>query len=498
MFPYLSVLVVLPTLGAILVKAVGGRAWARTLAIGFSLAEAGVAVAMAMEFNPDRAASPQLEETHVWIPEIGASWALGVTGLGLALVLLAVVLTPLVMLAAFTEDDDPVRASNYYSLILFLESFMVGVFVARDLLLFYLFFEAMLIPLYFLIGLFGGEQRRYAAVKFLIYSLVGGLIMLAAVIALYAVGPGGEQGFLIDNLTGIGLDQTAERWMFLGFFIAFAIKAPIVPVHTWLPTVAQTARTGTTTLLVSVLDKVGTFGMLTLCLPLFPRASDWAAPVIIVLAVVSIVYGALLAIGQQDLLRMIAYASISHFGLMVLGIFVFRQTAAEGASLYMIAHGLSTSALFLIVGFLAARKGSVDVRDYGGLQRVTPVLAGSFLVAGLSALALPGLAPFVPEIMVIVGSFEVARVAVVLAAVGAVLASLYILLAYQKVFTGPTPGGKDGKMSDLSWREKAVIGPLTALLLALGLFPGLALDALRDPAQAAIAPVLDVNQEVSE
>ncbi len=498
MFPYLSILIALPAVGAILVKAAGSRSWVRALALGFALAEAALAVAMAIEFNPDLAGRPQFEECRSWIPDIGLSWALGVTGLGLVLVLLAVVLTPIVICAGFKEDAAPVQAANYLSLILFLESFMVGVFVARDLLLFYILFEAMLIPLYFLIGLFGGEQRRYAAVKFLIYSLVGGLVMLAAVIALYVAGPGGGQGFLIDNLTGLGLEPTAERLMFLGFFFAFAIKAPLVPVHTWLPTVAQTARPGTTTLMVSVLDKVGTFGMLTLCLPLFPRAADWAAPVIIVLAVVSVIYGALLAIGQQDLLRLIAYASVSHFGLMILGIFAFRQTAAEGAALYMLAHGLSTAALFLLVGFLAARKGSVDLRDFGGLQRVTPVLAGSFLLAGLSALALPGLAPFVPEIMVLVGSFEVARAAVVVAATGAVLAALYILLAYQKVFTGPSPSGRAAEVPDLSWREKAAVGPLLALLLLLGFLPGLALDVLRDPVQEAIAPVVDLTQEVSE
>lgn len=496
MFPYLTVLIVLPAAGAILVKVAGAKAWTRVLAVGIAFAEAALACAMAVEFNPDQAGQPQFEETHSWIPSIGASWALGVTGLGLALVLLAVVLTPLVMLAALKEDDNSMRMANYLALILLLESFAVGVFAARDLLLFYVFFEAMLIPLYFLIGLFGGEQRRYAAVKFLIYSLVGGLVMLVAVIALYSAGPGGEQGFLLDNLTGLALNETAERLMFLGFFLAFAIKAPVVPLHTWLPTVAQTARPGTTALLVSVLDKVGTFGMLTLCLPIFPHASDWAAPVIIVLAVVSIIYGALLAIGQHDLLRLIAYASISHFGLIVLGIFAFRQTAAEGAALYMLAHGLSTSALFLIVGFLVTRKGSVDIRDFGGLQRVTPVLAGFFLVAGLSALALPGLAPFVPEIMVLVGSFGAAQAAAIVAAAGTVLAALYILFAYQKVFTGPTP--EKATMADLSWREKVAVGPLLALLVVLGFLPGLALGILRDPAQDAIAEVLDISQEVTE
>ncbi len=501
MFPYLSVLVALPAVGALVVKVLPSAAWKRSreVVLAISLAELVITIAMASQFALGSAGKHQFAETHQWIPQIGVSWALGINGLGLVLILLAVVLTPLVLLAAWKDHGNAEKAANYFALILVLESFMVGIFAARDLFLFYVLFEAMLIPLYLLIGLFGGEQRRYAAVKFLLYSLAGGLVMLVAVVALYFHGPGGEQGFLVDNLTGLTLDPTAGRLMFLAFFFAFAIKAPLVPFHTWLPTVAQTARPGTTTLLVAVLDKVGTFGMLTLCLPLFPEASQWAAPVIIVLAVVSVIYGALLAIGQQDLFRLVAYTSVSHFGLIILGIFAFRPTAVEGASFYMLNHGLSTGALFLLVGFLVARRGSANVKDFGGLQRVTPVLAGFFLVVGLSALALPGLSPFVSEIMVLVGSFGVARAGVCVAAVGVVLAALYILLAYQKVFTGPVR--KDLESTpDLSLRERLVVAPLVVLMFVLGFLPGLALDALRDPTAAAIAPVSTLVQaeEVSK
>jgi len=370
---------------------------------------------------------------------------------------------------------------------------MVLIFAARDVFLFYVAFEAMLIPLYFLIGLFGGEQRRYAAVKFLIFSLVGGLVMLAGVIALYGAGPGGSQGFLTDNLTGLTLSTTTERLIFVAFFVAFAIKAPMVPLHTWLPTVAQTARPGTTALLVAVLDKVGTFGMISLCLPLFPGASRWAAPVIIGFAVASIIYGALLAIGQKDLLRLVAYTSVSHFGVMVLGIFAFRQTALEGAAFYMLNHGLSTGALFLVVGFLVKRRGSAQIADFGGLQRVVPVLAGTFLIIGLSALALPGLSPFVSEIMVLVGAYPAARAAVIVAIVGVVLAALYILLAYQRIFTGPVREGLE-KTPDLSLREKLVTGPLIVAMVVLGFLPGLALTVVREPAAAAITIVAPVDK----
>ena len=500
MFPYLSILAGIPAAGAIVVRALPrrSRAASRVVALAFAVAELAVAVAMAVAFDTTKAGTQQFLEIRAWIPEIGASWAVGVNGIGLLLVLLAVVLTPLVILASWDEDDDPDRRMKYLALVLALESFMIVIFAARDVFLFYVAFEAMLIPLYLLIGLFGGEQRRYAAVKFLIFSLVGGLVMLVGVIALYMNGPGGDFGFLTSNLTGLHMSVTTERLIFVAFLFAFAVKAPMVPVHTWLPTVAQTARPGTTTLLVAVLDKIGTFGMLTLCLPLFPNAARWASPVIIALAVVSIIYGALLAIGQRDMLRLVAYTSVSHFGVMILGIFTFRQTALEGAAFYMLNHGLSTGALFLVVGFLAKRRGSTDVGDFGGLQKVVPVLAGTFLIIGLSALALPGLSPFVSEIMVLVGSYPAARVGVIVAVVGVVLAALYILLTYQRVFTGPVAKGLE-KTADLSWRERLVTGPLIALMLVLGFVPGIAISVLRAPVEtvATIVQTTDASGKVA-
>jgi len=501
MFPFLTVLVLLPTVAAVVLFTLpkSARGASRRVALGFALAELVLAVVMAANFDASTAGEQQFGELHSWIPQIGASWALGVNGIGLLLVLLSVVLTPLVILAGWKDDEDPDRRMKYLALILALEAFMVLIFAARDVFLFYVAFEAMLIPLYFLIGLFGGEQRRYAAVKFLIFSLVGGLVMLAGVIALYGAGPGGDQGFLTDNLRGLSLDTTTERLIFVAFFFAFAIKAPMVPLHTWLPTVAQTARPGTTTLLVAVLDKVGTFGMISLCLPLFPHASRWAAPVIIAFAVVSIIYGALLAIGQKDLLRLVAYTSVSHFGVMVLGIFALRQTSVEGSAFYMLNHGLSTGALFLVVAFLIQRRGSAQIADFGGLQKVVPVLAGTFLIIGLSALALPGLSPFVSEIMVLVGAYPAASVGVIVAIVGVVLAALYILLAYQKIFTGPVREGLE-KTPDLSWREKLVTGPLIVAMLVLGFVPGIAISVLRDPVTDAITTAVpaDSSAEVSE
>ena len=491
--PLLTVLVALPALGGVLLLAAPPlRERAREIALGFAVLELLGVAYLLTQFDLSASGEIQFAETYRWIPQIGASWALGVNGIGLSLIVLAAILVPLVLVAGWKLPDEPKRAAQYVGLILVSQAFMVGIFAARDVLLFYVLFEAMLIPLYFLIGSFGGEQRRYAAVKFLIFSLVGGLIMLVAVVALYFVGPGGEQGFLIDNLTGLALDPVTERLLFLGFFFAFAVKAPLVPVHTWLPTVAENARAGTTALLVAVLDKIGTFGMLTLCLVLFPAAARWAAPVIIGFAVLSVIYGALLAIGQDDMLRLVSFTSVSHFGIMVLGIFAFQQTSVEGAALYMFNHGLSTAALFLLVGFLIDRHGSPSIAAYGGLQKVVPVLAGTFLIVGLSALSLPGLSPFVSEIMVFVGAFSAVPVAVVIAVFGVVLAALYILLMYQKVFTGPTPDAMAGT-PELGLRERVAVWPLVVLMLVLGLAPALAIQYFTEPVAAILAIVEGVG-----
>jgi NADH-quinone oxidoreductase subunit M len=351
-------------------------------------------------------------------------------------------------------------------------------------------FEAMLIPVYFLIGSFGGPNRKPAALKFLLYSLAGGLVMLGGVIGLWAKGSHGPTAFLTDSLTQSLWDPTTERLLFLSFFVAFAIKAPMFPVHTWLPDAAQAAKPGTSVLLVGVLDKVGTFGMITLCLPLFPNASAWAAPVIVALAVVSVLWGALLAIGQKDILRMIAYTSVSHFGFIVLGVFAFTQTSEVGASFYMVNHGLSTGALFLLAGFLINRRGSQRIDELGpGLQRTVPLLAGTFLVVGLSAVALPGLSTFVSEFMVIAGSFQTEHVAAVVAALGVILAALYILIAYQKIFTGPVRDDLAGA-PDLGRHELWAVGPLIAIMIVLGFYPAPALDVLRDDGAASVQSVL--------
>jgi NADH-quinone oxidoreductase subunit M len=501
--PWLTVIGVLPSVGALVIwgsfalradpdveasidaevdRTVGplarrNVAFARSTALATSLIVFVLTLVLAVRFDVSRAGDFQFSETHSWIPQFGVSYAVGVDGIALTMVVLSAVLVPVCVLASWHEIETE-RGVHFFALMLVLETFMIGVFAARDVFLFYVFFEVMLIPVYFLIGQFGGMQRRYASVKFLLYSLFGGLVMLVAVIAVYFQGPGGPQGFLTSNLTGLHYSSTTiEDLLFVGFFLAFAIKAPMWPVHTWLPDAAAEAPVGVGVLLVGVLDKVGTFGMITLCLPLFPGASKWAAPVVLALAVISVIYGALLAIGQSDIKRLIAYTSVSHFGFIVLGIFAFTSAAQAGSLLYMVNHGFSTAALFLIAGMLIARRRSQQIGDYGGLQRSTPLLAGSFLVAGLATLSLPGLAPFISEFLVLVGTFTRYPAASVIAVLGIVLAALYILLTYQRMFTGPTRDFAAG-WRDMNAREAWVVGPLVAVLLVLGFYPKPVLDVL--------------------
>jgi NADH-quinone oxidoreductase subunit M len=503
-FPWLIAIGALPLVGAAVVALLRDGVRAKHVALATSALTFLVTLGAAFSFDVDRGNEYQFAETWSWIPQLGVSFAVGADGIALVMIALATVLVPLVVLAAWNEVEDD-RARTFYALVLVLETMMVGVFAARDVFLFYVFFEAMLIPVYFLIGIFGGAQRRYAAVKFLIYSLAGGLIMLVAVIGLYVAGPGGPDGFLVDNLTGVEFSGVGlERWLFLGFFFAFAVKAPMWPVHTWLPDAAGEAPAGVAVLLVGVLDKVGTFGMITLCLPLFPEASRWATPGIIVLAVISIIYGALLAIGQSDLKRLIAYTSISHFGFIVMGIFAMTSTGQSGSILYMVNHGFSTAALFLVAGMVIARRGSAQIADYGGLQRVTPLLAGAFLLAGLSSLALPGLSSFISEFLVLVGTYTRYPVAAIVATLGIILAALYILLTYQRMFTGPAREFA-GSWKDMNAREAWVVAPLIAVIIALGFYPKPVLDVInpaisRTMDQVGVEdpqPTLDVAEEAN-
>ncbi len=476
-FPWLTTTLVVPLLGAVAVMALpkrDGDDTPKKVALGVSLLTLVIAVLAALQFDSG-ASGFQLAETHTWIAAFGAHYALGVDGIGLTLLLLTAILVPVVILASWDDAEGGRWSVNaFFAWMLALEGLAIGVFAATDVFLFYVLFEATLIPIYFLIGGFGGARRSYAAVKFLIFSLLGGLLMLASVIGLYVESAKSSAGptYLLSELGPLMADvgTSTGRWLFLGFFIAFAVKAPMVPVHTWLPDVADEATPGTSVLLVSILDKIGTFGMIRFCLQLFPEASQWATPVVLVLAIISVLYGGLVAIAQKSIPRLIAYTSVSHFGFIVLGIFVLNSQGGTGAMLYMFNHGLSTGVLFLVTGFLISRRGSGLIADFGGVQKVAPVLAGIFLVGGLSSLSLPGLSPFVSEYLVMLGAFVHGWGYAVAAVFGIVIAALYILLMYQRTMTGPVQPAVEG-MRDLKVREVAALAPLLVLIVGLGFFP---------------------------
>lgn len=509
----MTVTAALPAVGAVATAAVPAarRTAAKWLALLVSVATLVLAAVVLFRFDPD-GARYQMTESHAWISDFGVRYELGVDGIGAALMALTALLIPFVIGAGWhdaDQDDGPDGAQanrrwrptqGFFALILAVEAMVLVSFAATDVFLFYIFFEAMLIPMYFLIGGFGdrahaageeegAKQRSYAAVKFLLYNLAGGLVMLAAVIGLFVVSADslGQGTFSLPELLKarasgeLTMSTSTERLLFLGFFAAFAIKAPLWPLHTWLPNAMGEATAPVAVLITAVVDKVGTFAMLRFCLGLFPGASDWATPVVLGLALVSVLYGALLAVGQRDIKRLVAYASISHFGFIILGVFAMTSQGQGGATLYMVFHGISTAALMLVAGFLISRRGSRLIADYGGVQKVAPVLAGTFLIGGLATLSLPGLAPFVSEFLVLVGTFSRYPVAGIVATAGIVLAALYVLVLYQRTMTGPVRKPQIEGMPDLKVREIAVVAPLVALLIFLGVFPK-PLTEIVDPA----------------
>jgi NADH-quinone oxidoreductase subunit M len=484
----LTTLQLLPLFGAIVIAAmpVGNAKLIKQIALGFSLLVTAVSIVMAFGFETSNNAL-QFTESRTWISAFNINYAVGIDGMALALILMTTILVPIVFLAGWNESENGRwSVKTFYILLLILETMMIGVFAATDVFLFYVIFEAMLLPVYFLIGGYGVGDRAAAAMKFLLYSLFGGLLMLAAVIGLYIISTNQGGGtFDITKLSELTIDAPTQNWLFLGFFIAFAIKAPLWPFHTWLPTAAKSATAGTSTLLLGVLDKVGTYGMIRFCMSFFPEATKTFTPAIITLAVISILYGAFLAIGQKDINSLIAFTSISHFGFITLGIFALTSQGLTGAIFYMVNHGFSTAALFLTAGWMIKRRGSTQISDFGGLQRLTPVLAWSFFLAGMSALALPGLSSFVSEFLVLIGSFAKYPVAAILGTTGIILAALYVLIAVQKSLHGETSAPSAG-MVDLNLREKIAIAPVILVLVFLGFYPKPVLSVINPTTQTVM------------
>jgi NADH-quinone oxidoreductase subunit M len=475
-----------PLAGAVLVAAVPASrdVLVRWLALAASLVALALAVAVAVRFRPGEPGF-QLGVAADWVPAFGVRYRVGVDGVSLPLVLLATALTPLAIVGSWRSIDRP---RGYLALLLVLETAMLGVFVSLDLFLFYVFWEAVLVPTYFLIGSYGGQRRVYAAVKFFVYTLLGGLLMLVAIIALFYLHQKatGQPSFDYDTLRDFQKAPATQRWLFAGFFAAFAIKTPVWPFHTWLPDAYTEAPTTTTVLLAGVMSKLGVYGFLRFSLPLFPDAARDLQPLLLTLAVIGILYCALVAAVQRDFKTLVAYSSVSHLGFIVLGVFALNLQGIQGGVFYMVAHGLLIGGLFFVTGMLEERRGTRRIEEFGGLQRSVPRMAGVMLVITLGAVALPGLVGFVGEFLTLLGAFLANRAYAVLAAVGVILGAVYLLWAYQRMWHGRLEREENRAVGDLTGREWAILAPLVAAIVVLGLFPRPLLERVEPAAQRVV------------
>ncbi len=468
----LTVLTFLPLVGTVIIGFLPRDTanHIRVVALVVSLLTFLLAIKLFADFNPHQPGMQFIEHSP-WISVPPISYHLGIDGLSVLLVLLTAFLTPLAVLASWTSITS--RRKEFFIFLLALETGMIGVFVSLDLFLFFLFWEAMLIPMYFLIGVWGHERRVYAAIKFILYTMVGSALMLIGILYLYNLTGVFDLPILVHMLTsgGLTLSPQAEKALFWAFFLAFAIKVPMFPLHTWLPDAHVEAPTAGSVILAGVLLKMGTYGMLRFCLPLFPQASREFAPVISVLAVIGILYGSLVAMVQPDLKKLVAYSSVAHLGFVVLGIFAFNITGIEGAIYQMCNHGVSTGALFILVGMLYDRRHTRLIKEFGGLATALPVFSTFFMIVTLSSLGLPMLNGFVGEFLIILGAFRSRAAFGSLAAVGVVLAAVYLLWMVQRVFLGEITNEKNRSLPDCNWREKFMLTAIVLVILGMGIYP---------------------------
>ena len=471
----LSVLTFLPVAGtlALLLLRDDDHVWIRRLAMTTAVVEFALSLLLLRGFDA-QAAGYQWEEFRAWIPQPPIHYHMGIDGLSLFLILLTTLLTPISILASWKSIDQ--RVKGFFISMLVLETGVIGVFVSLDLFLFFLFWEVMLIPMYFLIGIWGHGRRIYAALKFVLYTMFGSILMLVAILWLYRItAVAGSPTFdvaqiqsLLSNGT-VALPVRTEYLLFGAFFLAFAIKVPLFPLHTWLPDAHTEAPTAGSVMLAGVLLKMGIYGMLRFCLPLFPDAARRFAPFIAVLAIIGIVYGALVAMVQVDLKRLVAYSSVSHLGFVVLGVFAFNQISIQGAVYQMLNHGISTGALFLCVGMLYDRRHTHWISEFGGLATPMPVLAALYLFSCFASAGLPMLNGFVGEFLILVGTYQKHAAWASWAALGVILSAVYLLWSYQRVFFGSLTQDKNGKLSDLDMRERGILFAMAALILWMGI-----------------------------
>ncbi len=469
--PILTVVTFLPLFGAIILLFINGEKQERIKRVALTIAIIDFVISLPLFFLFKSDSSEfQFVQNVPWIKEFGINYHIGIDGISLFLFLLTSFLTFICILASWNIKE---RAKEYMIAMLILETGMLGVFISLDLFLFYVFWELMLIPMYLIIGVWGGPRRIYAAVKFFVYTMAGSVLMLVAILVLYFkyYSVTGEYTFDLLKIYNLDIPLGAQFWLFLAFFFAFAIKVPMFPFHTWLPDAHVEAPTAGSVILAGVLLKMGTYGFVRFSLPLFPYASHQFVPLIAWLAIAGIIYGALVALVQEDLKKLVAYSSVSHLGFVMLGIFVFNIQGMEGGILQMINHGLSTGALFLIVGMLYERRHTRLIADYGGLAKKMPILAIFFLVMTLSSIGLPGLNGFVGEFLVLVGTFKANKVYAVFAATGVILSACYMLWMFQRVMFNKMTNPENKKLKDINKREWALLLPITILVFWIGIYP---------------------------
>ena len=487
-FPILSALVILPLIGSIVVALLGKSRpeWIKLGALTSSVTTGALSLWLLGAFKSGEAGF-QFVSQHLWISQWGISWHLGVDGISLFLVVLTGILFPLVIVGIDPHHNE----TSYFAWMLLLQAGVMGSFLALDLFLFFVMFEIVLVPMYFLIGGWGYDQRVYAATKFFLYTMAGSAFMLVGIIATVSLAQrdlGVVTFDLVRIAEGASFSTNAARWLFVSFAIAFAVKVPLFPFHTWLPDAHTQAPTGGSVILAGVLLKMGTYGFLRFGVYLFPEAAMWARPVLFTLAVIGIIYGAIAATMQRDLKRLVAYSSVAHLGFIVLGTFALTSQAVTGAVIQMVSHGVSTGALFLLVGMIYERRHTREIAELRGIQHVAPIFAGVFTVVMLSSVGLPGLNGFVGEFLILIGSFGPARWWTVVATVGVVLAALYLLWAYQRVFHGE-PDEANSTFKELTLKEGLLMSVFVAIIVATGVYPKPILDRIEPSVKSFIEHV---------
>ena len=468
----LTWVIFLPLIGAAIALLIKDDATVKVLALVTCVADFLLSVPLWLNFNMDTAAF-QYEVSYAWIPTFNVNYHLGIDGISLLLVIMTTFLAPFCVLCSWNAITE--RSREFMISLLVMQTAMIGVFCALDLVLFYIFWEAMLIPMYLMVGVWGGVNRVYAAKKFFIYTLAGSLLLLVAIVYMFLHG---GQTFDIPKLMEVGFDPMAQMWLFAALFIAFAIKVPMFPFHTWLPHAHVQAPTAGSVILASVMLKMGAYGFLRFSLPMLTEASISYTPFVLTLSVVAIIYGAYMALAQSDIKKLIAYSSVSHMGFVTVGMFVYNQQGIEGAILQMINHGITTGALFLCVGIIYDRRHTREISEFGGLAKTMPMYATMFIIFTLSSIGLPGTNGFIGEFLVLVGAFEFNKLIGVLSALGIVMGAVYMLYLCSRMIWNECSNPKNQALKDLSFREFVVLAPLVVMVFWIGLYPAPFLEVM--------------------